>query len=126
MRKHIELLFSFLSSSLTLNVVTYPLILGNIKTNCLITISKYPIKQLELVFVSTNFEITNLSNFINITSQISLGFFEPYIFSFCFLLSCQISTLLYYQKKIFVIIFKLADTNIFLRIYYSSSHFDLY
>ena len=75
MRKHIELLFSFLSSSLTLNVVTYPLILGNIKTNCLITISKYPIKQLELVFVSTNFEITILSNFINITSQISLGFF---------------------------------------------------
>ena len=45
-------------TSLTLNVLTYPLILGVIKTNGLMVLSKYPIKYLQLVFVLTNFEIT--------------------------------------------------------------------
>ena len=36
---------------------TYPLILANSKTNGLITLYKYTVKYLELVFVSTNFEI---------------------------------------------------------------------
>ena len=34
------------------------LILGNIKTNGLITLYKYPIKYLKLFFLSTNFEMT--------------------------------------------------------------------
>ena len=57
MWKDINLLFLSLSPSLTFNVVTYPLILGNIRFNGLITVSKYPIKYLKLAFVSTNFEI---------------------------------------------------------------------
>ena len=55
-----NLLFSSLCPSLTLNVLAYPLILGIIKTNGLIALSKYSIKYLELVFVSINFEITIL------------------------------------------------------------------
>ena len=42
---------------LSLNVLTYLLTLGNIKTNALIASSKYLIKYLELIFVSINFEI---------------------------------------------------------------------
>ena len=61
-----------LSSSLTLNVLTYPLILSNIKTNGLIYLSKNPIKYLQTVFVSPNFEITILSI---LTSQIFIVFF---------------------------------------------------
>ena len=53
-------LFLFLFPTLTLSVIRYPLILGNAKTNGLITLSKYPVKCLELVLVSTNFEITIL------------------------------------------------------------------
>ena len=53
--------FNLLFHSLTLNVLTYPLILGIIKTNGLIVLSQYPIKYLELVFVCTNFEKTILS-----------------------------------------------------------------
>ena len=60
-RKEISLLFLSLSPSSTLNALINPLILGNMKINGLITLSKYPIKYLELVFVSTNFEITTLS-----------------------------------------------------------------
>ena len=55
LRKYINLLF------FSLKVLTYPLILGNVKTNGLITSSKYPIKYLELAFVSVNFEATVLS-----------------------------------------------------------------
>ena len=50
-----------LFSSLTLNVLTYPLILGIIKANGLITLSKYHVKYLQLVFALINFEITILS-----------------------------------------------------------------
>ena len=67
-----NLLFSSLCPSLTLNVLAYPLILGIIKTNGLIALSKYSIKYLELVFVSINFEITILST---LTSQFFIGFF---------------------------------------------------
>ena len=70
-QKDINLLFLFLSPSLTSYVLTYPLILGNIKTNGLITLSKYPIKYLQLVFVLINFEITILST---LTSQTFIGF----------------------------------------------------
>ena len=48
-QKDINLLFLSLSLSLTLNVLTYPLVLGNTKTNHLITLCKYPTKYLELV-----------------------------------------------------------------------------
>ena len=61
-RKDVKLLFVSLSLSLTLNVLTYPLILGNIKTNGLITLFKYQMKYLELFFVSANFEMTILLN----------------------------------------------------------------
>ena len=59
-------------NGLTLKVLRYPLILGNIKTNGVIISSKYPIKYLELFFVSTNFEMT-----ISLTSisQIFIGLF---------------------------------------------------
>ena len=43
MRKDIHLLFA------SLNVLAYPLTIGNIKTNGLITSFKYPIKYLELL-----------------------------------------------------------------------------
>ena len=65
--KNINLIFLFSSPFLTLNVLTYPLILSNIKTNGLITLSKYQIKYLELVLFSTNFVIIMVST---LTSQI--------------------------------------------------------
>ena len=62
-----------LSHSLTLNVLTYPLILCIIKTNGFIILSIFfPVKCLELVFVSINFEIAVLSP---LTSQFFIGFF---------------------------------------------------
>ena len=56
-----NLSFLSLSPSLTLNILQYQFILGIIKANGSITLSKYPIKFLELVFVSINFGITILS-----------------------------------------------------------------
>ena len=51
--KDINFLFLSLSPSLTLHVLTYPLILGIVKTNGLIALSHFiPIKYLELDFVS--------------------------------------------------------------------------
>ena len=49
MWKYINLLFLCLSASLTLNALIYPLNLGNIKTNGLMPLPKYPIKYIELV-----------------------------------------------------------------------------
>ena len=46
--------------------------LGIIKINSRMYLSKYPIKYLESVFVLTNFEITTLST---LTSQIIIDFF---------------------------------------------------
>ena len=64
---------NLLSSSLNLNILTYPLILGIIKTNGLIALSNFiPIKYLELDFLSINFEATILSK---LASQIFIGFF---------------------------------------------------
>ena len=51
----------FLSPPLYLSFLKYSLILGAIKTNGLITSSKYPITSLELIYVLTNFEMTILS-----------------------------------------------------------------
>ena len=52
--------------------------LVNVKINGPKTLSKYPIKYLELVFVSTDFEITILSNYIiNINIPNSFCFFAP-------------------------------------------------
>ena len=42
----------------------YPIILDNIKSNALITLSKYPIKYSELVFLSFNFA-TNMLSILN-------------------------------------------------------------
>ena len=67
-RKNINLL----CPSLTLNVLKYRLVLGIIKTNGLMVLSKHPIKFLELVFVLTNFEVTILST---LTSQMFMGLF---------------------------------------------------
>ena len=69
MQKDINLLL--LSS--TLNVLTYPHILGIIKTNGLVYLSKYPVKYLELCFVLANFEITKL---LTLTSQIFIDFLQ--------------------------------------------------
>ena len=93
MHKDINLLFLSLSPSLSLNVLTYPHILGNIKTNGLITSSKYSIKDLELFFVSVKFEII-----ISSKSQIFIVFLHQKIL-ILLLLSHQILTLLYYKKK---------------------------
>ena len=59
-QKYISLLFLFLSTSLTLSVLISLLIWGNVDTNNFITLYKYPIKYLELLFVSTNFEVAIL------------------------------------------------------------------
>ena len=111
-RKDIDLLFLSLSPSLMLNVSTYPLIFGIIKTNSLITLATYLIKYLTLVFVLINFEITMLSTS---TSQVFIVFLQTFLL---LLFSLQISTLLNYQKKI-AIIFYLIDASIFLKISYS-------
>ena len=97
-RKDIKILFLSSTPSLTLNVSTYQLILDNINTNGLITLFKYPIKYLELVFVSTNVEMTKL---LTSTSQVFKGFFAIILL---LLLSRQISALSNI-RKIVVIIF---------------------
>ena len=93
MERHQFLVFT-LSPSLTGNFLTYPIILGNIETSGITTLYKHPIKCLELVFVSTNLEITMLY------ASISQTFIVFYNIKFCLLLSHQISTLLLYQKKL--------------------------
>ena len=92
---------NILFSSLTLNGLTclslnvYPLILVNIK-NGLLTLSKYRIKYLKLIFVSTYFEMTiSLTS----TSQIFIRSFLHHKVLLSLHLSHQISTLVYYQKK---------------------------
>ena len=78
-------------------VSTYPLILCNIKTNGLITSSKYPIKYLESVFVLINFETNMLST---LTSRI-------FIFLFLFIL-------FYFIHFIYLFIYFFAPQNFFL------------
>ena len=56
---------------LTLNVLIYVLILGNTKTDNLLTLSKLPSKCLELLFFSTNIEIAILST---LTCHMFAGF----------------------------------------------------
>ena len=79
----------------SLKVLIYPLILGNIKTNGISTLSEYLIKYLELVLVSINVEKTIL---LTSTSQNLFGFLRHKIFPLM-LLSGQISTLLYHLKN---------------------------
>ena len=69
-----NLLLLSLSTSSTFKVLTYSPILDNIKTNDLITISKYPIESLDLVFILINFEMTIL---LGRTYQILITFFAP-------------------------------------------------
>ena len=76
-------------SSLTSKVLSYPLILDNIKINGLITLSNYPIEYLELVFLLINFEMTILST---LTSQIFIGSLHHEILIVLLILSHQIST----------------------------------
>ena len=120
-RKDINFLFLPLSPSLILNVLIYQVILGNIKTNSCIPSSKYVIKYLELFFVSTNIEMAIFIN-IRIPNFIILLHHAILLLLLSF---HQVSTLSYYQKN-FVFFFWLIDTNIFLRIYYNGSDFDLY
>ena len=91
--KDINLLILSSSPSLTLNVLIYPLSLCIIKTNGLKSLSEYPIKYLESIFVLTNFEITILST---LTFQI---YFMWHKTLFLLSLSLQISTLLYCGKN---------------------------
>ena len=66
--------YNLLTLSSTLKVLTYPLILGIIKTRGLITLSYFiTIKYLELIFVLTNFEATILST---LASPIFIGFLQ--------------------------------------------------
>ena len=66
-----EITLFYLSSAL--NVITYPLFLGIIKTNGLISLYKSPIKYIELAFVLTSFQITIIPT---LTFQTFIGFFE--------------------------------------------------
>ena len=93
MERHQFLVLS-LSPSLTGNFLTYPIILGNIETSGITTLYKHSIKCLQLVFISTNLEITILY------TSISQTFIVFYNIKFCVLLSLQISTLFLYQKKL--------------------------
>ena len=99
------LLFLSFSPSLPLEFLAYPLILGKIKTNGLITLSNYLIKYLELLFVSINFEITVLSAS---TSQI-----------FRIFCTNQISN--YYTIKSFAFIIFSLNQYIFLKTFYNNT-----
>ena len=92
-------LYLHLISPTSGQVSTYPLILGNIKTNGLITSSKYPIKYLESVFVLINFETNMLST---LTSRIFI-FSVLFILLFIYLFFCTIKflllLLLFYQSS---------------------------
>ena len=94
-QKDVSFLLLSLSPPLTLKVLTNPLILGNTKTNDLVTLSKYSIKYLELVFAVTNFGITILST---ITSQIYFGFLEQWIFSLATFVSPNLNILISAKK----------------------------
>ena len=76
-------------------------ILGNIKANALTTLSKYPIKYLKLVFVSTNFEETISST---LTYQILINFFCSLKSFFCYFFLRK-SQHYYTVNKLFVIAF---------------------
>ena len=75
--------------------LTYQLIVDIINTNCLIALSEYPVKYLELVSVFPNFEKTILSTF---TSQIFIGSLAASTFLLLHL-SLETSTLLLMKKN---------------------------
>ena len=114
------LIFYFIYISIfNLTFLTYPLILGIIKTDGLIVLSKYPIKYLELVFVSINFEKTILST---LPSQIIIGFFcriKPF---FCYFSPANSQH--YYTMEGFLwLFFELTDISIFPKKSYTSSFY---
>ena len=78
-------------------IIIYSLMLGIIKTNSRMYLSKYPIKYLESVFVLTNFEITTLST---LTSQIITDFFLQHKTFLLLFLLFQISPLSYHRKNL--------------------------
>ena len=86
----------------------YQLILADIESNNLIPSSKYPVKYVELFFVSINIEIIS----INIPNIYWL--FWTLKFLFCYF--CLAKSQYYYTiKKITAIIFYLIYTNIHLK-----------
>ena len=114
-------LFLFLSPSLPLNLLTSPLNLGNIKTNCLITSSKYLVKYLELFFVSINFEISILS-----TSASQIFIFSYTIKVFFATFASPNLNIIILSKNDVDFIFQLIDTNIFLKMFYSNTRCHFY
>ena len=109
-----------LDSTLTLNVSSCPITLGNIKNNGrIITSYKYRTKYLESFFVSIKIQITLLST---LTSQAFAVFLRHKIF-LLLLLSCQILTFFYSIKNIFIKVFYLINRDIFQIISYSCSNF---
>ena len=118
-RKYINLLFLSLSPSLTLNVLTNQLALI-ISKQSRMTLSNYPRKYLEIVFVSTNFVITILSiMYINIPN-IYCFFLHHKIF-LCYF--CLAKFQHYYTFKIIFLAnwYKHFSKNI-----WNSSDFDFY
>ena len=59
----------------SLKVLTYTLILGNIKTNGLITTTKNPLVYYEIFFIPIKFEVTILSTLTSNIIKYLLGFF---------------------------------------------------
>ena len=59
----------------SLKVLTYTLILGNIKTNGLITTTKNPLVYYEIFFIPITFEVTILSTLTFNIIKYLLGFF---------------------------------------------------
>ena len=106
----ISLLFLFLSlpPSLSLKFLTYPIILGNIKTNGVITYN-YPIKYLKLLFVFTilmqlQVILRKLHNQHQHHKFILASLHHKIVL--LLLLSYQISTLLHYRKILFIFLAK--------------------
>ena len=131
----ISLLFLFLSLplSLSLKVVTYPIILGNIKTNCVITSYNYPNKYLKFLFVFTilmqlQVILRKLYNQHQHHKFILASLHHKIVL--LLLLSYQISTLLHYRKILFIFLAKwsehLSKKVLFVRKYYGNSDFDFY
>ena len=84
-----------------------------VKINGLITLSKYPIKYVKLVFVSTNFEITILST---LTSHILTDYFAPE--------NCSFATFVSTLSDLNIII--VSKKNLPVETYDSSNDFNLY
>ena len=101
--------YSYLYLSLSLKVVTYPIILGNIKTNCVITSYNYPNKYLKFLFVFTilmqlQVILRKLYNQHQHHKFILASLHHKIVL--LLLLPYQISTLLHYRKILFIFLAK--------------------